>query len=245
MALLIPGVPEFLTSQQRNIISSEIPSDLVQKFEGFDYVNHFVIVELLNKAFDYAWSWEVLAKGIEEVRNYKSKNYNNATPAQDMPKTYYAWVQGRLTVPIVKNGQVIYISKDAFGGVPCIGAAKIQSQNFKSASSDALKKAASLFGFARNIYMDSKSYKKILEEEASVDAWTEQNVEAFKQEVLCLQKARKALGQDVIQKHIDNYCNETSNYTKFGYIGPSNISGFIEYMVSKKIIAVKVEESEA
>lgn len=242
MALYIPGIPEFLTPQQRNVISSEIPANLIQKFEGFDYVNHFVIIELLNKAFDYSWSWQVVDKGIEEVKNYKTKSYNNAS--QDPPpKTYYAWVQGRLTVPVIKNGQVLYITKEAFGGVPCIGAAKLQSQNFKSASSDALKKAASLFGFARNIYMDAKSYQKILEEEAAIDSWTEQNIEAFKQELLCFQSAAKQLGKDVLQNHIEAFCKETSEYTKFGTIGPSNIVSFLNYLSAKNIIAFKIKEA--
>jgi hypothetical protein len=242
MALYIPGVPEFLTQQQRSIISSEIPSNLIQKFEGFDYVNHFVLIELLNKAFDYSWSWQVVDKGIEEVRNYKSKNYNNVSQ-DSQPKTYYVWVQGRLTVPIVRGDQILYITKEAFGGVPCIGAAKVQSQNFKSASSDALKKAASLFGFARNIYMDSKSYKKILEEEAAIDSWTEQNIEAFKQELLCFQTVAKQLGKAVLQDHINNFCKETSEYTKFGTIGPSNIISFLNYLTDRNIVNFKLKDS--
>lgn len=236
MAQQSTKIPVFLTDGQKNIINSPIENKLIYKINGFSYVNHQVLVDLLNKTFDYAWNWVIIDKGINETYKFKKSKYNN-TSSDDEYKSYYSWVLGELSYPsITEDKKIIWIKKQAFGGKPLIGDAKIQSQNFKSASSDALKKAASLIGFARNVYMDENIYKQIMEAEEAYDSWSEDNSILFKDQLLVLEKLNKAVGEEKFTEYVKDFCTETLLYSRFGQITPSNINNFIDYLDEKKLL---------
>lgn len=228
--------PNFLSNRQKKIIGEPIDESLIYSFEGNSYVGHQVITELLNKTFDYAWSWKIIDKGIEEAREYAKKNKNNYNNNDNnsetsKPKTYYAWVLGELTYPVYddKADRYVWISKQSFGGKQIVGNAKVQSQNFKSASSDALKKAASLIGFAKNVYMSPEMYKAILDEEIGKDSWNNENVNYYKDEIVFMNTIKSKFGEDKFNSIIKQYCDETDYYTVYGSITPSNITEFIEW----------------
>lgn len=228
---------EFLTKQQVNLINEPIADDFIEQIDGFDYVGHPVLADKLNKIFNFAWSWKIIDHGIEEIKSYKKSFKNNKTynkqpqeneSANDI-KSYYAWVLGELEIPVVSEGNVVYIRKQCFGGKQILGNAKVQSQVLKSAASDAFKKAASMMGIARNVYMNSSMYKKILEEESMADAWTEDLYESYSYQINLVKETKEKLGNDNFNKLVNEFCSETDEYTTFGKISPSNICQFLDW----------------
>lgn len=101
----------------------------------FTYVDGACVVERLNQAFGHVWSWEVLESAMKALEN-------GSTDVR---------VRGRLTV--VDGGQSI--TKDAWGGVLVQPRGMdCEADMLKAASTDALKKAASLLGVALHLYSD-------------------------------------------------------------------------------------------
>lgn len=230
---------EFLTKQQINMINEPIPDDFIDKIDGFDYVGHPVLADKLNKIFNFGWSWKIISHGIEEVKSYKKAAKNNDYPEQvdnnsNGNKSYYAWVLGEIEIPIISNGHVIYIRKQCFGGKQVLGNAKVQSQVLKSAASDAFKKAASMLGIARNVYMNSDMYKKILEEESLADAWTKDMLESYSSQINIIKDIKEKMGEDPFNRIVNEFCTETEEYSTFGKITPSNICQFIDWVQKER-----------
>ena len=119
------------------------------------------------------------------------------------------------------------------------GTAKNQQTAFKSASSDALKKAASLLGLAKNVYMDANTYNNLVRDEASYDDWDEESNKYFAKEIRMMQKFKEAVGAEKLQNYKNQFCDETGDYTTYGSIKPSNIRGFIEYLTNNNLLVVK------
>lgn len=101
----------------------------------FTYVDGALVVERLNEAFGHRWSWAILEWAMRPIEG----------GSNDVK------VQGRLTV---KDGDEL-ITKDAWGGVLVRpNSMDCEADMLKAASTDALKKAASLFGVALHLYSD-------------------------------------------------------------------------------------------
>ncbi len=102
--------------------------------DSFDYVTGIYCIKWLNFVFGWNWDWEVTEHGREGKQ---------------------VWCIGRLTVRGNKAGQVII--KTGFGRSEVKqlrdGKGDLDYGNdLKAASTDAMKKAASLLGFASDIY---------------------------------------------------------------------------------------------
>ena len=102
----------------------------VQGGKIFTYVPNPYIIDRLNEAFDFQWSFTILKSEI--------------TPSTSIRE---AWCQGRLTVEI--GGKTVI--KEAFGNKEIEKNATI-GDCLKAAASDSLKKAASLLGVASHLY---------------------------------------------------------------------------------------------
>lgn len=120
------------------------PKKFIKKRMGggrsFDYVEAGYIKDLLNKTFN-SWSFTIVDKQIGNSQ---------------------IWVQGRLTVqvPVTQpDGKIEFISiiKEQFGGASIKKSTRDGStidigNDLKAAASDALKKCASEWGVASDIY---------------------------------------------------------------------------------------------
>lgn len=107
----------------------------------FDYVSVSYILKALNYIFGWNWDFEVLEHGMEGAQ---------------------VWVKGKLTVHGMHAGQTI--TKTQFGRADIKykrGTKEMLDfgNDLKGASSDALKKCASMFGIASDIYGKS-DYKE-------------------------------------------------------------------------------------
>jgi len=126
------------------------PKEHVYKRKGrggkeFDYVTGAYIEKVLNYVFGWNWDFEILEHGV----------------AGD-----YIWVKGRLTVRGTKEGQQIVKTQFGRAEIKYVSKAAHKPENYidfgndlKAASTDALKKCASLLGIASDIYGKSE-YKE-------------------------------------------------------------------------------------
>lgn len=104
------------------------------------YIGGHTVIRLLNKAFNYQWSFEIVSE--EVVKSLPKYDKYKKTEVAQPP---VAKVLGRLTVP----GLGV---KEQYGSKVLIGGATEQESAFKAASTDAMKKCASLFGIGLDLY---------------------------------------------------------------------------------------------
>ena len=136
-----------LATKQWEAIGATTPSEFIKKRPGrggkvFSYVETGYVIDLLNKTFNGMWEFTIEDQSVGQGQ---------------------VWVRGRLTVkfPIFDkevNVQLVEsVSKTQYGGSDIkkeksTGASVDIADDLKAAGSDALKKCASLFGFAADIY---------------------------------------------------------------------------------------------
>ena len=107
---------------------------------------------------------------------------------------------------------------------------EVRGSAFKSASSDALKKAASSLGIARNVYMSDEllMYLDSLNEAEEQDIWTEQTKAEYQKEFD--EMVAFAQSHPDLNYYKKTFCDETNNYTAYMEITPSNIRAFLSWI---------------
>lgn len=129
-----------LSVRQQGIINTITPKEFVKTRPGkkgkkFTYVEGGYVVSKLNEAFSpIGWDFEIIEQGI--INNDKN------VPIE-------VWVKGKITVIDHKRGY--RVSKTQYGAKTHYPE-NIVGDTLKSASTDCLKKCASLFGIALDIY---------------------------------------------------------------------------------------------
>lgn len=113
-----------------------------------DYIGGHTVIRLLNEAFGYKWSFEIVSDEIVPSQP-KVNKYAKAGEAPE-PQPPVVKVKGRLTVPGVGV-------KEQYGSKVLVGGASEQESTFKSASTDALKKCATLLGIGLELYDDDEA----------------------------------------------------------------------------------------
>lgn len=192
------------TKTKLDLSESIDPSLLKKRIMGkqeLTYVSQNTVVDLLNKAFNYMWSFIIdeqwMEPGVPEIKK-ENKQYPFTEKNTDMSKVKIdaygnryieipvapvAWTRGRLKVPFTQeNGEIVWIEKSACGAQAMIGNQAVQSTNaFKGSQSDCLKKCASLFGIALELYRDEteEAYFQSIREDYLPDVWTEENQKKF------------------------------------------------------------------
>jgi hypothetical protein len=163
--------------------------------ESLTYVSQNTVVDLLNQAFNYMWSFVIdeqwLEQGVPVVKKenpkwpFTEKNTDMSQVQIDAEGKRYivleqgpvAWTRGRIRVPFKdeSTGETIWIEKSACGAQAIIGNQAVQSTNaFKGSMSDCLKKCASLFGIALELYRDEdeEAHFQTLRDNYHPDVWT-------------------------------------------------------------------------
>lgn len=110
--------------------------------KDLSYVSGDVVTRMLNKAFRYKWSFYIIETRVVESQDKSNKYKPDVEPVPQLPVIQ---VHGRLVVP----GWGI---REQWGAQPLSGGSDVQEHAFKSASTDALKKCASMFGIALDLY---------------------------------------------------------------------------------------------
>ena len=215
--------------EQMEIINQGVPEPLIKyRDKGgrrYSYVELPVVTDILNRLFGNLWSWNILENCIHDTGITDQKN--------GITKRYVQ-VRGLLRVPMQDPNhpdQFIWVEREANGVHALLGGdIEIRSAAFKSASSDALKKAASGLGVARNVYMSDELLMTLdsLQAEEDQDIWTEQTIAALKPEydkMVAFAQAHPDLNY-----YKKTFCDETNNYTEYMQITPSNIKAFLSWV---------------
>lgn len=151
---------EEFREKAKRVLNRETPKQYIKQREGgggvtLDYVEGSYVIRALNEAFNNMWDWEIIDfKIIESVPKKITKEYDKKLRKwveldepryEEQPPV--AHVVGKLTAPG-------FGSRVGFGSKTIIGGASEQESCFKAAATDALKKAATLFGIALDLYED-------------------------------------------------------------------------------------------
>ena len=180
--------PIKLDNKTRKELSKKLDPKLIKTRDQFggkgklSYISANTCIDLLNKAFGHNWSMRIVDRWMEEgiPSPFVAKNGKEPVP---QPPT--AWCIVELSVNVAdENGNVQTITKSAFGSQSITGNQSVQSQNgYKGAQSDAIKKAATLFGIALELYRDGteEEYFNAMNEELFV-VWTDELMNQYKDE---------------------------------------------------------------
>jgi hypothetical protein len=154
----------FELDDAKKILKAKLdPTWIKQRSQGkttLSYIGGNTVIHLLNAAFNYQWSFEIVSEEVvqsvpkpvtqwnnQSRRNEKVMNPDGTVKMEEQPP--YLKVLGRLTVP----GLGV---REQYGSKIFIGGATEQESAFKSASTDAMKKCASLFGIGLELYGDEE-----------------------------------------------------------------------------------------
>ncbi len=213
------ATPLFKIEDAKNVIESRLdPSWIKQRDTGYgkklDYIEGARVIEILNTAFDYQWSFEIIDSQIIQ-----------AEPHRDAPQGKYVLVLGKLTVP----GLGV---KMAYGSKIIVGKTSEQESVHKAAMTDALKKCATLFGVAKELYLDDDDTPA--RPAAAPRAESSTNNKYDINEVNALKELKAVLGI-VNNTQLDPYVKDFSGgkLTSFTDINPGNIAAFNAYLRSK------------
>lgn len=159
----------------KDIINRPLPPEIIQeraagKGSTLSYVSGAFVVDTLNLAFGEAgWEWNETDHWIQQSQ--PKFNQYAKEPAEKLitiggkqgimeDQAPVCHVCGKLTVRYVAdNGEVITKQSTGFGSKSIVGGQSDQEHIFKSASTDAMKKAASHLGIAGELYRKEEEQK--------------------------------------------------------------------------------------
>lgn len=150
------------------MIQGGTPKDLIKERNGMLFISGDTVISMLNKIFNYQWSFVVVESKIENGR----PNKNN----QHQPDIAHALC--RLVVPGIGV-------REQWGSAVLNGGSDIQQSAFKAATTDALKKCAVQFGIGIDV---SSKYNPALSQYFSVQEQDMYNEEMNKTQFEAIQR---------------------------------------------------------
>ena len=178
--------PIKLNNDTRRDLSEKIDPSLIKQRESFGnskplrYISQNTCTDILNKVFGHNWSSRIVERWMEPGVPFQKKG-----SSEPIPQGPTAWCIVELTVPFEdENGKIHYITKSAFGSQAITGNQNTQATNgYKGAQSDALKKAATLFGVALELYRDPQEENYFQENNNDLfNIWTPELKEQYESE---------------------------------------------------------------
>lgn len=183
-------------------VSAPLPEYIIQERDAgggkkLSYISGATVIDILNNTFGHlGWSAEYPEFWIEEGKDFIQKE-NNRYPFKKeaqtslnalgekvcvQPQGSICWAKCRLTIFLKdERGSIFSIVKEAFGSKAIIGKQSEQEHIYKSAQTDALKKAASLLGIGGDLYRgeNEQAYFDVIskpivwteEKQASSEIW--------------------------------------------------------------------------
>jgi hypothetical protein len=130
-------IPTNFSEKQIIQLASSTPANQIYRRKGkggrdFDYVKIKYIIDKLNFTFGWNWDFDIVGERVEGGQVVVKGKLTVRSNGAEVSKTQY----GRADIKKLKNSQ----TPVDFGN------------DFKAAASDCLKKCASLFGIARDVY---------------------------------------------------------------------------------------------
>lgn len=210
------------------------------------YVNGKYVTDRLIESTNNTYKFEVLNYSVHKSEDKElklwDKSQNKYVPATDKDgnpiyqhQAPYVIVHGRLTIPGLG-------SREQFGSSELLGGSSEQSESFKSAATDCLKKCASLFGIALELYepvapapktetgyQQKKPYQQNANYNKNYKSYEQEvnNKEFKKEDTDKLKALKEKLGivnNDGLNTYVAEFSgNKSATYTS---ITPSNIAAF-------------------
>lgn len=217
--------PEF-----KEFLTTEIPSQLIKKKPGqgdMHYISGCTVIDMLNKLTNYAWDWKIDEHWVQKSVDKFNPKYDK----EPKPQNPVAHVIGTLTLHFQdENGNPFTISKSAAGAKPIIGGQNEQKDIFKSAGTDALKKAASLVGIGAQLYRDEdeQEYFEMLSYE---DPWTEAALAAHKEEfdyLKSLMGGENGYKREELNEVLGAWSE--NEYNDMNDLPPDTLTAFVNYL---------------
>lgn len=181
------------------------------------YITGYAVVRKLNAAFGYCWNWKVDKAWLEDI--------SGAKPGQ------VCHVLGTLTAMVTDdNGNLISLSKQAYGSkVAILKMGAQDNQNlYKVASTDALKKAASMFGIAADLYLTEEEQEFLDMEEQN--PWDDATIAKYQTEWAYIQKFQEEY--EVSDEELNGLVSDFTggNIKSILLIKPDMLKEFVEYV---------------
>ena len=192
----MPLKPIKIDNKTRRTLSQQLDPNLIKtrtQYGGggknsLSYISANTCIDLLNAAFGHNWSMRIVDRWMEAGVQHPFVEKDGKKPVAQGPT---AWCIVELSVDFTdENGNVHTVTKSAFGSQSITGNQSVQSTNgYKGAQSDALKKAATLFGIALELYRDpSEANYFFASNEDLFTIWTDELKEKYKEEFEYLDK---------------------------------------------------------
>lgn len=224
----------------KEVVIRPIPDQLIKQRPGgggktLSYLSGNTVIDLLNEAFDYLWSWEQLEQWVQESQPKFNPKYDK----EPVPQGPVAHVKGRLTVYIPQeDGTMFALSKTGYGSKAILGSQADQESIFKAAGTDALKKAASLFGIGLELYRDEDE-QEFFETLNYEDPWTDELLEQYEPQRNFIKEfmERHELDIEDINDMVCNFSDDTLE--SIDDIVPDNIDAFIKYLQEQEKATVE------
>lgn len=224
------------------IINAPIPEYVIQQREAgrgqtLDYISGSTVIDMLNTTFGVlGWSAEYPEFWITESAPFfnrytksKEKIMHNGIEGAWEEQGSVAWAKCRLTVFVEReDGSLHYVTKEAFGSKSIIGKQSEQEHIYKSAQTDALKKAASLLGIGAELYREEEE-QTYFERISKPVVWTEEKQKSSEDWVI-LQGIAEENGWAL--DDIDYYVNDLTDgeYTDIYTLPEAWMPNLIEYL---------------
>ena len=221
-------------------ITAPIPEYLIQQRDGggnkkLSYISGSTVVDMLNNAFGYTWSWETKKEWIEESQPFFNTyakagqgvelTWHNGKQGAWTPQGPVAHVLGILTVYMTTENGIIEVKKEGYGSKSILGKQNDQESIFKSAGTDALKKAASLLGIGLELYRneDEQAYFDMINYD---DPWTAEMQTQYAKELENLSKYTEtySVSDEELQEIV--YAATGNEYS----VLPTNIEIVLDYI---------------
>ena len=118
----------------KKVLQDNVPNDIIQRREGagrqmLSYVSGNYVIDELNRAFNYAWSWSIDKAWVQESADHRKKVWANGKPTGEYNVEKVgpvAHVIGTLTVQLIdmETKNIIEIKKTAAGSKSIVGSQK-------------------------------------------------------------------------------------------------------------------------
>ena len=214
----------------KDAATEPIPEALKQTRKGgfgtdLTYISGSTCIDLLNKAFDYLWDWIEDEQWMTESHDA----YNKKTQKWE-PQGPVAHVKGRLIAYLKDDdGNLVAITKGGIGDQSVHGSQSDQENIWKSASTDAMKKAATKFGIGLELARkeDEQAY---FDMQNADDVWNDLTVQAHREEIDYVNNyiVRNKLKDGEIDKLVIEYSNKALN--SFDEITPEVLPSFVSWL---------------
>ena len=229
----------------REVLEETIPKSVIQQREGgghkvLYYVSGNFVIDQLNRAFNYAWSWSIDKAWVQPSEPKTDRYKNNEL----VPQPPVAHVIGTLTVFLKDaSGTIFPISKTGTGSKVILGGAADQDSIFKAAATDALKKAASLLGLGAQLYRD-KNEQEYFKTSLGQDNWNTADFEALSEDLVWLENCMKE--NDFSDEFMNSYVREWSNneYNSVQSLPPYSLKKFIASLKAAQQEAASLQQQE-